>query len=91
MDNQFLNYIQNQLTDLKANGLYKQEREIISPQSATITIKDGRQVLNFCSNNYLGLANHPELIQAALNYISRPNIFGHLPFLNKHLPGIFQD
>jgi glycine C-acetyltransferase len=65
MNTKFLDYIQNQLTELRTNGLYKQEREIISPQEAHITIKDGRTVLNFCSNNYLGLANHPTIIEAA--------------------------
>ena len=65
MDLQFLDYLSNQLTDLKTNGLFKQEREIISPQENIITIKDGRQVLNFCSNNYLGLANNPEVIESA--------------------------
>lgn len=65
MDTKFLDHIQHQLAELKVSGLYKQEREIISPQDSTITIKDGRQVLNFCSNNYLGLANNQAIIQAA--------------------------
>lgn len=65
MDNQFLDHIQKQLNELKNNGLYKQEREIISPQSAQIKIQSGKKVLNFCSNNYLGLANNPDIIQAA--------------------------
>ncbi len=65
MNNKFLEHIQSQLAELKAAGLYKEEREITSPQDAKITIKGERHVLNFCSNNYLGLANHPEVIQAA--------------------------
>ncbi|MBA3721393.1 MAG: glycine C-acetyltransferase [Parachlamydiaceae bacterium] len=65
MNKSFLDNLQNQLEDLKTNGLFKQEREIISPQNGLITIKDGRKVLNFCANNYLGLANHPDIIAAA--------------------------
>ncbi|CAF23535.1 glycine C-acetyltransferase [Candidatus Protochlamydia amoebophila] len=65
MDENFLSHIEAQLEDLKTQGLYKQEQEITSPQDAKITIAGGKEVLNFCSNNYLGLANHPEIIQAA--------------------------
>jgi len=61
----YLSHLQQQLDQLKIDGLYKQEREIISPQQPHIQIADGRTVLNFCANNYLGLANHPALIQAA--------------------------
>jgi glycine C-acetyltransferase len=61
----YLSFIKQQIADLKTAGLYKQEREIISPQQAKIKIADGREVLNFCANNYLGLANHPEIIAAA--------------------------
>lgn len=62
---QFKNQLAEQLEGLKVNGLYKQECEISSPQQARIQIADGRTVLNFCANNYLGLANHPTLIEAA--------------------------
>ena len=55
----------SELEDLRAQGLYKSERVIVSPQSAKIRLADGREVLNFCANNYLGLADHPEVIQAA--------------------------
>lgn len=65
MDNRFLDHLQIQLSEIKQAGLYKIEREITSPQDAEITIKGGKKVLNFCSNNYLGLANHPEIIEAA--------------------------
>ena len=58
-------YFTQQLEELKAQGLYKQEREITSPQDSHIRIAGGKEVLNFCSNNYLGLANHPEIEQAA--------------------------
>ena len=53
------------LDAIRADGLYKTERVITSPQSAEIQLQDGRRVLNFCANNYLGLADHPEVIQAA--------------------------
>lgn len=62
---QLTDYLSKQLEELKDAGLYKEEREITSPQQASITISDGRQVLNFCANNYLGLANHPAIVQAA--------------------------
>jgi len=53
------------LDEIRAQGLFKAERIITSPQSAEIVLEDGRTVLNFCANNYLGLADHPEVIQAA--------------------------
>lgn len=65
MKNDFLNYLSNELNQLKQSGLFKQERIITSPQQAAITVKDNKTVLNFCANNYLGLANHPELITSA--------------------------
>ena len=52
------------LTDIQQSGLYKAERILSSPQGATVTVQ-GKQILNFCANNYLGLANHPSLIEAA--------------------------
>ena len=53
------------LDDIRTAGLFKSERIITSPQSAEITLADGRTVLNFCANNYLGLADHPDVIAAA--------------------------
>ncbi|MBW8808563.1 MAG: glycine C-acetyltransferase [Lysobacter sp.] len=53
------------LDEIRAQGLFKSERVITSPQSAEIVLEDGRTVLNFCANNYLGLADHPDIIQAA--------------------------
>ena len=53
------------LDEIRAAGLFKSERIITSPQSAEITLADGRTVLNFCANNYLGLADHPDVIAAA--------------------------
>lgn len=57
--------LQQELQDIKDNGLYKEERIITSPQGAEITLNTGETVLNFCANNYLGLSSHPEVIQAA--------------------------
>lgn len=62
---QFFHQLHDQLQQVKADGLYKHERIITSQQSAEIQVNNTTQVLNFCANNYLGLANHPELIQAA--------------------------
>ena len=53
------------LNEIRDAGLHKSERIITSPQSAEITLADGRRVLNFCANNYLGLADHPDIIAAA--------------------------
>ncbi|NLG59547.1 MAG: glycine C-acetyltransferase [Gammaproteobacteria bacterium] len=53
------------LEEIRDQGLFKSERIITGPQSAEITLEDGREVLNFCANNYLGLADHPDLIQTA--------------------------
>ncbi|MBT8260934.1 MAG: glycine C-acetyltransferase [Bacteroidia bacterium] len=58
-------YLQDQLQNIKDNGLYKEERIITSSQGAKITINTGQTVLNFCANNYLGLSSHPDVIQAA--------------------------
>src|SRR5688572_22736763 len=58
-------FLRTQLDDLKAKGLYKAERKIQSPQRAGITV-NGAEVVNFCANNYLGLANHPDIVNAAL-------------------------
>src|SRR5918912_122358 len=53
-----------QLDDLRARGLYKNERQLQGPQGSAIRVA-GREVINFCANNYLGLANHPALVEAA--------------------------
>ena len=59
-------FLRTQLDDLKANGLYKAERRITSPQQPGITVKQEEgEVVNFCANNYLGLANHPDIVAAA--------------------------
>ncbi|MBX2820582.1 MAG: glycine C-acetyltransferase [Rhodothermaceae bacterium] len=56
---------QSEIDTIKESGLYKAERVIVSQQSAEIAVETGQQVINFCANNYLGLANHPDLIAAA--------------------------
>ena len=61
----FKQYLETELQSIKDAGLYKNERVITSPQKADITVAGGQQVLNFCANNYLGLANNPQLIEAA--------------------------
>ncbi|MDO9039057.1 MAG: glycine C-acetyltransferase [Lutibacter sp.] len=58
-------HLQKELQDIKDAGLYKSERVIISSQDAVIKISTGQEVINFCANNYLGLSNNPEVIQAA--------------------------
>jgi len=58
-------FLSNELNTIKDAGLYKNERIIASPQGAEITLKTGQKVLNFCSNNYLGLSSHPKVIEAA--------------------------
>lgn len=65
MKNDFYQQLDAQLEELQQEGLYKKERIITSEQAAEIKVGDGQSVLNFCANNYLGLANHPDLIAAA--------------------------
>ncbi|MCX8062890.1 MAG: 8-amino-7-oxononanoate synthase, partial [Anaerolineales bacterium] len=59
-----LAWIQDEIENLKTSGLYNRIRTLSSPQGAWLVV-DGKNVLNFCSNNYLGLANHPKVVQAA--------------------------
>ena len=65
MYSDFQKHLQTILSDIKEAGLYKNERVIITPQSSAIQVEGGKDVINFCANNYLGLADNPELIQAA--------------------------
>ena len=58
-------HLKNELDLIKDQGLYKEERIIVSSQGAEIILDSGQKVLNFCANNYLGLSSHPEVIQAA--------------------------
>src|ERR1700740_977825 len=57
--------LQEELTEIENAGLYKRERIITSPQGADITVQGGKEVINFCANNYLGLSNNPKVIEAA--------------------------
>ena len=61
----FKKHLQDTLKDIEASGLFKHERIITSPQGAEITLDTGQKVLNFCANNYLGLADNPEVIKAS--------------------------
>ncbi|MGL6096142.1 MAG: glycine C-acetyltransferase [Fimbriiglobus sp.] len=63
-------FLRGQLADLKTKGLYKAERQIDTTQAATISV-GGRHVVNFCANNYLGLANHPAVVAAARDGLDR--------------------
>ncbi len=65
MDAEFLKNLKQELQTLRETGLFKPERVITTAQQAVIGVQNGQQVINFCANNYLGLANHPALIQAA--------------------------
>ena len=65
MSQAFLQHLREQLQTLHDEGLYKDERVITTPQQASIQIDDGREVINLCANNYLGLSNHPVLVEKA--------------------------
>ena len=71
MNQKFLRHLDQEIDALRSAGLYKTERIITSRQSAEIEISTGASVLNFCANNYLGLADHPELIRAAKSALDR--------------------
>lgn len=70
-DSSFLEHLRHETAALRDAGLFKDERLIASPQDAVIRLDDGREVLNFCANNYLGLANHPALVTAAQQALDR--------------------
>ena len=65
------NQLTAELDEIRADGLYKDERVIASPQSAQVRLRDGAELLNFCANNYLGLADHPEVLGAARDALDR--------------------
>jgi len=71
MDPNFLEHLRQESRALREQGLFKDERVIASPQAAAIRLEDGREVLNFCANNYLGLANHPAVVEAAKAALDR--------------------
>ncbi|MCH7988119.1 MAG: glycine C-acetyltransferase [Planctomycetes bacterium] len=64
-------HLNRQLEDIRAGGLYKDERILTSPQESHITVSDGGDVINMCANNYLGLADHPEILAAAHEALDR--------------------
>src|SRR5947209_1284205 len=68
MNEKFVARLRTEIEEIKNSGLYKNERVITSPQGAEIIV-NGKKVLNFCANNYLGLSSHPQTIQAAHRYI----------------------
>ena len=70
MPTDLLQHIQSELEEIRKAGLYKEERVLLSPQQAHIRTAEG-EVLNFCANNYLGLANHPDLIAAGKEALDR--------------------
>ena len=61
----FQQHLQAELKTIEENGLYKRERIIVTPQDAVICLQDGKEVINFCANNYLGLSSHPRVVNAA--------------------------
>src|SRR5688572_28556097 len=63
--------IAQQLSEIRAAGLYKAERVLTSPQDSHVGVADGREVLNMCANNYLGLADHPDVMAAAHEALER--------------------
>jgi len=64
MSRSLIDHLRSELDHIKQDGLYKAERVLTSPQQARIAVQSGAEVINFCANNYLGLANHPRLIKA---------------------------
>lgn len=68
---EFKNILTTTLNGLREEGLYKEERFIASQQYSQVTLKDGRSVINMCANNYLGLANNPEVMEAAKKAIDQ--------------------
>ena len=71
MYGKFQNFLQETLGEIRANNLYKNERIISSPQKPRLTLANGQELLNMCANNYLGLADHPEIVRAASDAMER--------------------
>ena len=71
MYGKFQNFLQETLGEIRANNLYKNERIISSPQKPRLTLANGQELLNMCANNYLGLADHPEIVKAASEAMER--------------------
>mgnify|MGYP003896892367 CR=1 FL=1 len=71
MNQPFLDRLARQCDELRTAGLYKPERVLASPQQPIVRLADGRELINLCANNYLGLANHPSIREAAHRAIDR--------------------
>ncbi len=71
MTKRFLTHLNSELEELKNTGLYKSERIIASKQAGTVALESGREVINLCANNYLGLSDNAELIEAGRDALSR--------------------
>src|SRR6478736_6782402 len=71
MTSAFLSHLRSELDGLKSSGLYKSERVIVSKQAGEIEVASGERVLNFCANNYLGLADNAELAEAGKAALDR--------------------
>jgi glycine C-acetyltransferase len=71
MQTGFLDHLRTSLADIEAQGLLKRERQIATPQSGHVRLADGRQMINLCANNYLGLADHPDIVAAARDGLDR--------------------
>ena len=65
MRNSFKQHVETQLAGIRSAGTYKHERVIVTPQGTSIRVADGQPVLNLCANNYLGLAQHAAVVEAA--------------------------
>src|ERR1043166_6310351 len=72
MSQAFYQHLQTELDGIRAAGLFKAERIITTPQGAVIKTADGREVINLCANNYLGLSSHPKVIEAAHEALRTP-------------------
>ncbi len=71
MTQEFITHLAGELNGLKEDGLYKTERIITSKQAGTVSLESGREVINLCANNYLGLSANPELIEAGREALAR--------------------
>ena len=67
----YLHELRRELEQIEADGLRKRERPLASPQGSSVELADGRPLLNFCANNYLGLASHPDIVDAAHRALDR--------------------
>ena len=71
MTQNFIDHLTKNIAGLKETGLYKDERVISSKQAGTVALASGRQVINLCANNYLGLSGNPDLIEAGCAALAR--------------------